>query len=366
MTKFVLKKFPEILKDIPGVETPMEANRLISKYDGMLELAENPEVLTNILFLQEAVLSSRLEGTVATISDILEYKIGKELSEQKRVDAQEIKNYQDALRYFIEEAEEHKYKISNRVIKNIQHMLLDNDRGKDKLKGAFKTKQNYIGNKFDQTITYTPVSPVLTEDYMENLMSFINDKTDDFCPIVKVGIIHAYFELIHPFEDGNGRVGRILIPILLKKYNVLDTPYFYISYYLSKNRERYISALEEISKNCNWSDWINLFIESVEEQSKMLMGMLKELNNIKKDTKEKVAELKTQFSIQIIDFLFKRIKFNTKYFIEKTGINANTSRVLLRQLGEKGIISVEERGVGKRSTIYKFDAMMDVVKDLGE
>ena len=366
MNNFILKKIPDILRDIELNYPTNEAEKNLYKYDGMVELVYSPEVLTTILFYQESVMSSRLEGTVATITDILNYKVGKDLSEQIGKDVTEIENYKDALGYCVKEAEQSNFQISNNLIKNIQYIILNHSRGDGKLKGEFKKKQNYIGNKYNNKITYTPVSYLHTEEYMSNLVEFINKEEDKINPLIKVAIIHAYFELIHPFEDGNGRVGRILVPILLKKYNILTTPYFYISYYLSKNRERYISTLEAISKDNDWQPWIVFFIEAIQKQTEILIKMLRRLNEIKKIAEGKVSELKSQFSIQIINFLFKRIKFNTTKFIEETQINPNTARVLLKQMENLGILEVEERGSGQSPSIYRFKDLYMMVEEISE
>lgn len=365
VNNFVLKKFPEILKDFSTQYNTHEAEKLLYKYDGMVEIVYSPEILTTILFYQESVMSSRLEGTVATITDILDYKVGKDVSEKIEGDATEIENYKDALGYCVNEAERNNFEISNALIKNIQYIILNNSRGKDKLKGKFKEKQNYIGNKFDREITYTPVSYLHTEEYMNCLIAFINGK-DDINPLVKVAIIHAYFELIHPFEDGNGRVGRILIPILLKKYNILSTPYFYISYYLSKNRNDYIASLEAISKNNNWDTWISFFIQAMNKQTEVLISMLRKLKEIRIQAENKIHQLKSQFSIIILNFLFRRIKFTTTKFIEETGINGNTARVLLKQMEESGIVEVEERGSGQTPSIYRFKDLYTMVEEISE
>ena len=361
MTDFKLERLPIHV----DVEYPKAAHIFISRYNGMFDLIDmdNPEVLTTLLFMQEAVHSSRIEGTIATISDMLDFNVGDELNETLNLDIQEIENYQEALDYAMKEMADHHHDITVSMIKNIQHMLLDNVRGEEKLRGAFKTTQNYIGNKYDGEITYTPVSPILTNDYIENLVDYMNSSDlTGLDPIVKVAIIHAQFELIHPFEDGNGRVGRILIPVLLRKYKVIDTPFFYPSYYLSKHRDDYISRLEAISKHNDWEGWVIFFITAITEQSKMSMSMLRELEAIKQETKQKVSELKTTFSIQIVDFLFKKIKFDTSYFIRKTGINDNTARKLLNDLVDEGIISIEKTGSGKRATIYKFNALYEMIK----
>lgn len=365
MTKFVLKKFPEVLEDLFVDYQTGDAEKFLYKYDGMVEFVYSPDILTTILFYQESVMSSRLEGTIATITDILNYKVGKDVSEQIGGDATEIENYKDALGYCVQETECNNFQITNRLVKNIQYIILNNSRGKDKLKGEFKKQQNYIGNKYNREITYTPVSYLHTEEYMSNLMDFINT-SDNINPLVKVAIIHAYFELIHPFEDGNGRVGRILVPILLKKYNVLSTPYFYISYFLSKNRERYISALEAISKNNDWKPWISFFIEALQKQTEILIKMLRRLKEIKISAEHQINGLKSQFSIQIINFLFKRIKFTTTKFIEETKINPSTARVLLKQMEQIGIIEVEERGSGQAPSIYRFKDLYSMVEEISE
>lgn len=365
MSDFLLKKFPDILKDIPNKYDTNMAEKYLYKYDGMVEFVYSPEILTTILFYQESVMSSRLEGTVATITDILDYKVGKDVSERIEKDANEIENYKDALGYCVTEAERNNFEISNNLVKNIQYIILNNSRGADKLKGKFKERQNYIGNKYDREITYTPVSYLHTEEYMDNLMDFINGY-NNINPLVKVAIIHAYFELIHPFEDGNGRVGRILIPILLKKYNILSTPYFYISYYLSKNRDLYISSLEAISKNNDWSIWIKFFINAINQQTEILIKMLRRLKEIRMQTEDKINELKTQFSINILNFLFKRIKFTTVKFIEETNINASTARVLLKQMEEMGIVDIEEKGSGQSPSIYRFRDLYHMVEEISE
>lgn len=364
MVDFVLKKFPEILKDIPMSHSTHEAEKFLYKYDGMVEFVYSPEILTTILFYQESVMSSRLEGTVATITDILNYKVGKDVSEQIGKDATEIENYKDALGFCLKEAERNNFQVTNSLIKNIQYIILDNSRENEKLKGEFKQKQNYIGNKYNKEITYTPVSYLHTEEYMSNLMNFINKCDDNINPIIKIAIIHAYFELIHPFEDGNGRVGRILVPILLKKFNVLSTPYFYISYYLSQNRERYISALEAISQKLDWRPWIAFFVEAIQNQTEILIRMLRQLKEIRLSAEHKINELKSQFSLQIINFLFKRIKFTTTKFIEETEINPSTARVLLKQMESLGIIEVEERGSGQAPSIYRFKELYAMVEEI--
>lgn len=363
MVEFTLKKIPEILNDISLDYSTHDAEKFLYKYDGMVEFVYSPEILTTLLFYQESVMSSRLEGTVATITDILNYKVGKDVSDQIGKDATEIENYKDALGYCLKEAEAHNFQLTNSLIKNIQYIILNNSSGKDKLKGEFKKKQNYIGNKYNNEIAYTPVSHLHTEEYMTNLIQFINEE-DTINPLIKVAIIHAYFELIHPFEDGNGRVGRILVPLLLKKYNVLSTPYFYISYYLSQNRERYISSLESISRDLDWKPWISFFIEALQNQTEILINMLRRLKEIRLSTETKINELKSQFSIQIVNFMFKRIKFTTTKFIEETNINPSTARVLLKQMEKLGIIDVEERGTGQTPSIYRLKDLYTMVEEI--
>ncbi len=366
MSEFVLKKIPEILQEIPEDLSTINITKILCRYDGMVAYMDSPDVLTTILFYQESVMSSRLEGTIATISDILDVKVGKEVSEKIKEDSTEIENYKDALGYCIQEIETKKYKFDDFLFKNIQHILLNKSRGHHKLKGKYKEKQNYIGNKYDKEITYTPVSYLHTDEYMKGLITFINDDTEGLDPIVKLAIIHAYFELIHPFEDGNGRVGRILIPILLKKYNVLSTPYFYISYYFSKHRDQYISTLEQISNSNDWKPWIDFFLTAMEKQTEVLINMLGKLKKIKISTEKKIQSLNTTFSLMILNFLFKRIKFNTTTFIKETKINSNTARSLLDKMEKNGTVAVEERGSGRAPTIYRFIDLYQMLEEMKE
>ena len=140
----------------------------------------------------------------------------------------------------------------------------------------------------------------------------------------------------------------------------------YISYYLSKHRSLDISPLEAISRNNDWNTWISFFINAINQQTEILIKMLRRLKEIRIQAEDKINELKTQFSIKILNFLFKRIKFTTVKFIEETGINANTARVLLKQMEKKGIVDIEEKGSGQSPSIYRFRDLYSMVEEISE
>ena len=238
-----------------------EANRNLARYDGTLSAMINPGLLLSPLTTQEAVLSSRIEGTQATLEEVMELEAGTEKKSpetEREKDVQEIVNYRKALNVATEEMESRPMNLN--LIKKIHSVLLNSVRGQYKRRGEYRNKQNWIGSPAGsmEDAKYVPPAPNQIEELMSNLESYIHGEEKD--PLVQLAIVHAQFELIHPFLDGNGRVGRILVPLFLNEKEILHEPMFYLSSYLEKNRGEYYARSENISKEDDWEGWINFFL----------------------------------------------------------------------------------------------------------
>ena len=234
-----------------------EANAALARYDGLLMAMVNPAVMLSPLTNQEAVLSSRIEGTQATVEEVLEHEAGQEYGEDKKQDIQEIINYRRALHLATESVTDRP--ISLGLIRELHKVLMDSVRGQDKEPGEFRKDQNWIGAPgcpIEQA-TFIPPGPLQLMDHMHNWESYLSKEDAD--PIMQTAIVHAQFELLHPFKDGNGRIGRLLIPLFLFSKDSLSGPMFYLSAYLERNRDEYYARLRAVSEKATGPDGLPSF-----------------------------------------------------------------------------------------------------------
>lgn len=370
MVPYMAKKLPfkEEINYNKITKQLLSTNSSVSKFDGMLEEATiNKELFLNPLAKKEAVLSSKIEGTQATLTEFLEIEVedGKTTSTSKYDDFVEILNYNKAIAYAEEELND-KNKITLWMIRNIHKILLDGARGKDKNPGEFRNDQNWIG-KPGSTIeeaTFIPVSPEMLIDNLENLENYISEY-DEQSALVQAAIIHAQFEKIHPFKDGNGRIGRMLIPLFLYYKNVMSRPVLYVSEFLEENREEYYYKLNKIDEEDGWIEWILFFLRAVETQSNKNIEKIKKLQNLYEDYKTIINEiLNTKNSIYILDALFQHpiCKSNTIFetVSKKTNIDSSTIDRYLKKLVEKGILIPENDK--ERHKKYYFKKLIDIIQ----
>ena len=334
----------EILSDNEILTLLFTANRKIGMYDGFLYNTPNPSLLISPLITQEASLSSKLEGTHATIEDILNYDAGAKV-EIEEDEMKEVINYRRALFFAIdkmgrfEDDEKGKLPLSTRLIKEVHKILLSNVRGSKKSPGEFKRNQNYIGYK--NSIEFTPLPPNMTDEYMNNLENYIHDDSID--PLLQAALIHVQFEMIHPFQDGNGRIGRLLIPLFLYYRSVLLLPTFYMSKYFEKDRNLYLQNLSNVSKNNEYKSWIKYFLQGVIEQSEentiKAKNLLDEYEKIKSIS---FKNINSQYLPGIIDFMFQYPAFNINQLIDKVGMAKDTAYKITRQMINLKILSSNE------------------------
>lgn len=338
-----------------------EANAQLSEYNGLLQGIINPNVLLSPLTNQEAVLSSKIEGTQATMEEVLEHEAGEVYDESKRQDIKEILNYRSALR----KAEDHveTYGISLGLILELHKILMDSVRGQNKTPGEFRKDQNWIGS-YGCTVdeaTFVPPSPLQLNDHLKAWEDYL--KVEDFDVLAQSAIVHAQFELIHPFKDGNGRIGRLLIPLFLFSKKRLIRPMFYLSDYMERNRGEYYARLKAISSEGDWTGWIIFYLNAVVEQAKINNSKTRAIMKLYEDTKNKIREItRSQYSMQLVDSFFVQPIFVVTQLCERTGIPKASAHSLLKQLEKEGVIITLRQGSGSRSAMLVFPELLDIAE----
>ncbi|AWI03490.1 Fic family protein [Clostridium drakei] len=343
----------------------LEANKLVGVYQVLLNRSKiDPELLLTPITLQEAIQSTKIEGTQVTLDDMLEYGADEN---KKTNDIQEVLNYSEALR--VGEGLIGRIPISTRLIREMHEILLSGDvRGKNRNPGEFRRIRNFIGPEgcTIQTASYIPPEPQLVPEYMSNLEKYINEPKDNLHDLIRIAIIHAQFETIHPFLDGNGRIGRILIPLYLFDKGVIDSPNFFISESLEKDKFKYYKLLNDIRiEVCNeddkckmlasqrWNTWIKFFITAIINQANQnikLIEKIDELYNITIDESRKI--INSNKLIDIVNVMFKLPIFNKKRILEMVDIPSSTLGVYLNKLEEKQIIYSDGKSRNKKYYFY--------------
>lgn len=337
------------------------ANAALARYDGLLQSVINPEVMLSPLTNREAVLSSKIEGTQATVDEVLEYEAGMEFEGEKVKDIQEIVNYRKALILAKKSLEDQPLNLS--LIRSMHAVLLDSVRGANKTPGQFRVIQNWLGFEgceIDQA-TFVPPSPLQLLDHLEAFERYL--AIDDIDALVQVAIVHAQFELIHPFKDGNGRIGRLLIPLFLFQKRTLASPMFYLSEYLESHRELYYARLRGISQEGDWTAWVEFFLDAIIEQAKSNTTRVRGILELYEAMKKRITDLtRSQHALKILDTLFDRPIFQSSDFVERSGLQKNTALPFLRTLREGNILTVLRERSGRRSSILAFTELLNIAE----
>lgn len=351
------------LYDCEIIKLISKANNAMGAYRGFLINTINPMLLISSLVSQEAVLSSKLEGTHATIEDFINYDAGNEVSVSKD-EMQEVMNYRSALYFALgkmstisDDSEEgrHKLPLSVRLIKEMHKILLDNVRGQNKSPGEFKTEQNYIGNSAE--ITFTPLPPELTQDYMANFEQYIH--FDEVDLLVQAALIHCQFEMIHPFKDGNGRIGRLLIPLFLYYREMLPVPTFYMSAYFEKDRTMYLEKLSAVSQKNDYATWIKYFLEGVIQQAEINTLKAKALLDRYNEFKDIcISGMSSKYAIPLLDEIFQRPAFKAKQIQEVILGSKGTLYNMLDEFVARGILRKDDKA---RNATYFCPAILSII-----
>ncbi len=306
-----------------------KANAEVARFDGFLQNMQNSAVLLSPLSTKEAVLSSKIEGTQATLEEVLEFEANPHKHTDKYDDIQEIINYRKAMQYAVEKLSE--LPLTFRLIREIQKILLSGARGQTKNPGNYRAGVVHIGRPgfgIDMA-SFVPPEPQLVAGYCSNLEKYIHYEEKDV--LVQLAIIHAQFEIIHPFWDGNGRTGRIIMPLFLYYKKILGSPNLYLSEYFEKNREKYYDRLSGISQKNDWEDWIVFFLNAVIEQTQENIKKARNIVLLYNQMKQEIIDIPSaKNAIKVLDFLFTYPIFDSGKFIFETKISkAMSFKILL-------------------------------------
>jgi cell filamentation protein, protein adenylyltransferase len=362
MKPFVAERLPLTGIDWPSL-VPLigQANRALALYDGILYGVPNPEVLLSPLTTQEAVLSSRMEGTQATLGDVLKFEAGAEVAEEsKRQDIQEIINYRRALQTAEEELKKRPFNLN--LLLDLHSILLDSVRGRNKARGQFRTEQNWIGppGSTIEEARFVPPAPLFLKNHLDNWEKYYHGEERD--PLVQLAIVHAQFEIIHPFLDGNGRLGRILVPLFLHEKQLLSRPMFYISSYLEANRDEYVDRLRDLGRPKSWDRWIDFFLRAVTEQAKANAATARSIIELYERLKTKLIELThSRYAVPLLDHLFDQPIFQSSQLTRHRQMpSLPTVMQMLRRLRKAGILKTVRKGRGRRAEIFAFVELLNL------
>jgi len=340
------------------------ASAAVARYDGTLAAIPNAAVLLSPLTTQEAVLSSRIEGTQATMGEVLEFEAEGDaagFSEERRNDIREVLNYRAALR--MGEKMLANVPLSQRVIREAHKVLLTGVRGQGKSPGEYRRIPNWIGSAgctIDQA-RFVPISADKLPDGMSAWERYLHTDAPD--RLVQLAIVHAEFEALHPFLDGNGRLGRMLVPLFLWQNGLIQRPMFYVSAFLEANRDEYYERLLTISREGDWTGWCQFFLGALKTQAEENQQKAAAILDLYERMKRAVADLThSQYAIHALDWVFERPIFKSSDFVASAGIPAPTAKRILAILREAIVLRVLVESSGRRAATLCFPALLNIAE----
>lgn len=365
MQPFEPESLPPKDQDLLGLMPVIgRANRAIASYDGVLYGIPNPNVLLSPLITREAVLSSRIEGTQANLEDVLKFEAGEVPAEPaRREDIHEIINYRRALRLAEGLLQQRPFCL-NTLLK-LHETLMESVRGHYKGRGCIRTSQNWIGppgTPIEQA-AFVPPSPLGLQEHLNRWEAFWHAEpplAPD--PLVQLALLHAQFEILHPFLDGNGRVGRMLIPLFLFEKKILSRPCFYLSDWLEARRHDYIARLRELGAPGSWTRWCAFFLKGVAEQATANTAKARAIQDLYEHLKRRVIDLThSQFAVPLLDYVFQRPIFRSSDLAKLDHMpSAPMVAVLLNKLRQHGILQTVREGAGRRPHVLALAELINL------
>lgn len=357
-------KFPPLNIDLHLLMNDFgDAVDALARYDQMLKNMLNSEFLIAPLRKQEAILSSRMEGTISTMDEILQYEAEVEEDDDSSgfsMDVIETILYQRALNSTQKNMEEGKG-ISSWLIRSAHQHLLSIGRGADKSPGEYKSEQNYLVDKTKRNVLFVPIEPEHLDAGLDRLFSYIN--TSEHHILIKAAISHLEFEALHPFKDGNGRVGRMLITLMLWQSKIISAPHFYISRYFEEHKDVYIDSMRDVSRTGDWTPWCKFFLNATAHQAKQNLEIAESIKDLYDEMKRQFSDLlSSKYSIQALDFIFANPIFKNNKFTNNSSIPSQTAHTFSKILLENGLLSVRRPASGRRPATYAFEPLIKLVR----
>jgi len=356
---FVPAPLPPKLEWTPRlIRVLSEADRLIGKLAGEGGRLPNPHILMRPFLQREAVLSSKIEGTQATLGELLAAEAGVTV-DRSPDDLREVGNYVVALEHGIRRLKE--LPLCVRIIRELHEKLMTDVRGQQATPGRFRKIQNWIGKPGSTlaTASFIPPPPEEIETCLAAWEKFLHES--DLPPLVTIALAHYQFEAIHPFLDGNGRVGRMLITLFLIERKILPTPLLYLSAFFEAARRDYYDGLRSISERGAWNEWLEYFLQGVARMSEDALSRAERINNNLVEWQKKVAGDSTRTPLRVVELLAANPFITTKGAATKLGVAFTTAQRAIERLERLGI--VKQTGDAKRDRVYCAKALLDILEE---
>jgi Fic family protein len=339
------------------------ANAAIARYSGLLEGIPSPSVLLSPMTTQEAVLSSRIEGTQATMGEVLELEAEGTFEEDtaKRADIREVLNYRAALNEAVRLLDT--LPLSQRVIRETHRVLMQGVRGRSKDPGEYRRIPNWIGPEgcTIEQARFVPVGADALPQAMDAFEAYMHSEEPDV--LVQLAILHAEFEALHPFLDGNGRLGRLLVPLFLYSRDALAGPSFYLSEYLETNRDEYYGRLLAVSQDGDWTGWVEFFLRAIREQASINQTRVQNILTLYRSRRDWITtQTHSQYAALALDWMFRTPIFRSNVFREQSGIPAPTAARILRICRDGGMLKELHEGTGRRAAVLCFPELLNIAE----
>ncbi len=317
------------------------ADRAIGALDGIGSWMPNPYLLIQPFMRREAVLSSRIEGTQASLTDLVIYEAaGAPAKNQLPADVHEVANYVAALEWALRP--DRNLPVSLRLLQRLHEILMTGVRGQDQRPGEFRSIQNYIGQPGTpiEQASYVPPPPQQMIEALYGLEAYLN-RTDRLPPLVHLALTHYQFEAIHPFRDGNGRVGRLLVSLLLVERGLISQPLLYLSAYFEAHRAEYYRRLSRVSQQADWDGWVTFFVNGVAEQAADAVGRARALVDLRAAYHARlVGPRASALPLKLVDYLFMSPVVTVVGAQAHLGVTRRAASLIVDKLADAGILSV--------------------------
>ena len=352
----VLPPNPPITVDSEMLTILSRADRALGRLDGVSSVLPNPDLFVAMFVRHEAVLSSQIEGTQSTLEDVLAFEAAETAKAQPK-DVEEVVNYVRAMNSGLSRLKD--LPLSLRLLREIHAELMHGVRGGEKTPGEFRRTQNWIGGHGATlaTATFVPPPPDEMTAALGNLEAFLHDRS--LPTLIHCGIAHAQFETIHPFLDGNGRVGRLLITLLLCEQKVLARPLLYLSYYLKLHRQEYYDRLMAIRFRDDWVGWLKFFLRGVAEVSEYSTATARNLLAMRDNHRAMFNSSATD--LQFIDILIESPVLNINTAAKRLDVSYVTARNVVERFVQGGLL--KELTGRARNKIYRYQPFVDIFRD---
>jgi Fic family protein len=347
----------DILSLLPQLSA---AERALGRLDGITVLLPRQELFLYMYVRKEAVLSSQIEGTQSTLSDLLRFETEAQAG-QPIDDIREVSNYVDAMMYGLERLAE--IPLSLRLIREMHARLLRSGRGGTKNPGEFRRSQNWIGGTRPGNALFVPPPVGELDACLDQFERFIHEDASRLPPLVKAGLLHVQFETIHPFLDGNGRIGRLLVTLYLCVEDVLRKPLLYLSLYLKIHRADYYRLLQEVREHGAWEAWLEFFLVGIAETANQAFDAATRIAELFKRDRERITveSERAGSSLRVHDLLQQNPFATPTALVERTGLTAPTINAALADLQRLGV--VDEVTGRRRGRVFGYRAYLDILNE---